>query len=191
MSDNDKSSAYVQRYIEFVMKMWQKYKRLGEVIDDHGEVTPARVNTAMALYPKAIMIIQAEYRRQKIAFRALEVQFKLWESKKLQEAKQVVISEYQSNKSIKPSVKEYEAQLRIANEEEWYDWSMRLIEAEEKISFFRQLRDDLNNIVDILRTLSTNMRNEMRHLNIDEDMTEEINPYTRPPADPPPQRIPM
>ncbi len=191
MSEGDRSTEYIQRYIEFVVKMWQKYKKMGDIITDDGEVTPAKVNTAMALFPRASMVMHSEYRRQKIQFRELEIRFKLWEAEKMKEAKQIVFEEYKSNRGIKPSVKEFESQMRISYADEWYHWSMRIAEADERISFFRQMRSDLNSIMDILRTLSNNMRSEMKYLHLDETMMDEINPYQRPPSEAQSQRVPL
>lgn len=179
--DKNKETQYIEEkvnnYISFVRDMWKKFKGIGEVIDESGDVTPMRVNTALAHFYPVYRGVNTEYRRQKLKLRYLELQYKAWESEKLDLAKKTVVEQYREIKGVKPSVKEFENQMRVDYRSEWLDWQTQLVEAEEMTKFFLDLREDLSKNHDILRTLSTNMRSEMQYLNLDYGMQEEINPY--------------
>lgn len=159
----------IERYVSFVDKMIKEYQKIGDLIDEHNEVTPARVNTALSMYYKISTALIAEYQRQKIKYEALSIEYKEWEDQKFQDAKEKVIDTYQEKK-IKPSVKEFETQMRIDNKVEYKQKTLELVEAESKMRFLLRLLENLNRYDSILTTISYNSRSEMRALSLDDRM---------------------
>lgn len=165
----DITESTVDRYVAFVEKMISEYRKIGDLIDDHNEVTPARVNTALSMYYNISLALIAEYQRQKIKFETLNIEYKEWEDEKFQEAKENVINSYQERK-IKPSVKEFETQMRTDNKVEYKRRTLELVEAESRMRFLLRLLNNLNRYDSILTTISYNARSEMRALSLDDRM---------------------
>lgn len=166
---NDVTESTVNRYVAFVEKMISEYRKIGELIDEHNEVTPARVNTALSMYYKISLALISEYQRQKIKYEALNIEYKEWEDEKFQLAKEKVINSYEERK-IKPSVKEFETQMRLDNKFEYKQKTLELVEAESRMRFLLRLLDNLNRYDSILTTISYNARSEMRALSLDNRM---------------------
>lgn len=171
----------VGNYIAYVDSVIKKFDRMGRVANNAMEVTPQSVNTALALYDSVHDGILAEYQRVKAQHEAMEIEYTLWEDEKLSKAKQKVLEEYSGNKSIKPSVKEFEVQMRLDNKEEWKDWKYRITESDAKERFILRLLEKVNRYDKILTTLSANMRSEMMSLSLDRRMNANFNP--------PPKRV--
>lgn len=166
----NETKQYVERYVEFVDKMIKDYQKIGDLInDDTKEITPEKINTALALYYKVSMALIAEYQRQKINFEAESLEFKVWEDEKFELAKTQIINDYADSK-IKPSVKEFETRMRTLFKEEWIEKTMSLNEAESRMRFLLRLMDTLQKYDNILTTISYNMRAEMRSLSLDSRM---------------------
>lgn len=168
------TNAMITRYVSYVEEMIQEYRKIGELINEHNEVTPARVNTALSMYYSVSTALIAEYQRQKIKYETLKIDFQSWEDEKFQLAKEVVLDSYQEKK-IKPSVKEFETQMRLDNRVEYRRRSLELVEAESSMRFLLRLVENLNRYDSILTTISYNARSEMRALSLDDRMNADPN----------------
>lgn len=161
---------YAENYIKFVDEMIQSYKQVGDLINNEsGEITPEKINSALALYYNTSLGLIAEYQRQKINFEVESIEFKDWEDSKFEAARLAVIGEYSDTK-IKPSVKEFDTRMRTMNRAEWKARSISLAEAEARMRFLLRLADNLQRYDSILTTISHNMRSEMRSLSLDSRM---------------------
>ena len=156
----------LQKYIKFVNEMFNKFERLGNLINDEKLVTPEKVNYALAMYYNLSISLNAEYQRQKLNYEILNQEFERWCDEKFEEAKKEILNEYKETK-IKPSLKEFETRMRIKNREEYNIKEMEVKEAEAKVKFLSRMQEILKSYDSILVTLSSNMRQEMRTLSLD------------------------
>jgi hypothetical protein len=170
---------FVERYVKFVDKMISSYKNIGDLInEDSGEITPEKINSALALYYNTSLALTAEYQRQKINYEAESIEFKAWEDRRFEEAKKAVFQEYSDTK-IKPSVKEFDTRMRIMFADEWKEKTMSLTESEARMRFLLRLSDNLQKYDNILTTISYNMRAEMKSLSLDSRMNSNPEGVTR------------
>lgn len=160
------TSKLVENYIDYVQKTIQEFSEVGELIINN-EISPLKLNNSLAKFYSISLALNAEYQRQKINHSILETEYQLWYDEKFIESKRKVISEYENSRSIKPSVKEFEIELRRSYRDEWRDWDLLLKESEAKTQFLLRLRETLNKYDNILTTISNNMRSEMRSLSIE------------------------
>ena len=168
---NEQLNEKVNNYIEFVNDMIDKYKKIGELIDnDTQTVTPERINSALSLYYNVSLALIAEYQRAKINYEAMSIDFQNWKDRNFEEAKATVLAEYENNTKIKPSVTEFETRARTLHEAEYSLKSMELNEAESRMRFLLRMLDTLNKFDSILTAISYNMRSELKALSLDERM---------------------
>lgn len=159
-----------ERYISFVDQMVKDYNKIGNLINsESGEITPERINSALALYYNTSLALIAEYQRQKINFEVETLEFKVWEDEKFELAKTSVLQDYADTK-IKPSIKEFDTRMRTLFKEEWVERNAQLAESEAKMRFLLRMMDTLQRYDSILTTISYNMRAEMRSLSLDDRM---------------------
>lgn len=171
---------YVEDYIKFVDEMIKKYQQIGNLINEEsGDITPEKINSALALYYNVSLALIAEYQRQKINYEAESIEFKAWEDEKFQQAKEVIFAEYADVPKIKPSVKEFDSRMRLMNKDDWKAKSMSLAESESRMRFLLRLSDNLQRFDGILTTISYNMRAEMKSLSLDLRMNANPEGITR------------
>jgi len=164
----EETTKYVQNYISFVSKMIDDYKSIGNLIDDTtNEITPEKINSALALYYSTTLALIGEYQRYKINHEAEKLEFQVWEDEKFEEAKRQVYAGYEE-KRVKPALKEIETFMRKSNRIEWVDRTMKLKEAESKMRFMLRMMDTLKSYDNILTTISYNTRAEMKALSLDD-----------------------
>lgn len=162
-------------YIKFVEEMIAKYQAIGNLVDsESGEITPQKINTALSLYYNTSLALCAEYQRQKIEFEKKSIEFKTWEDRIFEEAKDSVMKDYLETKSIKPSVKEFETRARTLHEAEYALKTMELSEAEARMRFLLRMLDTLNKYDSILTAISYNMRSELKALSLDDRMNASV-----------------
>ena len=168
----------IDRYIEFVDKMISDYRTIGELVNNENQITPQRVNTALASYYTISLAIGAEYQRQKIKFVALNLENKVWEDEVFEKAKSEVINDY-VEKKIKPSVKEFETRMRLRNRDEWLRRNLEIAEAEASMRFMLRMSDTIKGFDGILTTISYNSRAEMKALSLDDRMNASPDGVTK------------
>lgn len=158
----------IQTYINFVSGVIHRYKGIGALIDESADkITPQKLNYALGAFYEISLALTSEYQRAKIISKQIQRNFRRWEDEHFIQARRRVIEFYQSNKSIKPAVKEYEIELRNSNREEYDEWQLKLDNAEAKEHFYLRMLDTLNKFDKILVTISNNMRSELSVLSID------------------------
>jgi len=160
------NTGVVERYIAFVEKTIGQFREMGSLLREDEVDTPS-LNKALASYYDVSLSLNSEYQRQKIEHSQLELDYQQWYDEKFTEAKRAVLNEYANSKSIKPSVKEFEVQLRSENQAAWREWQDRLTELDARVQFLLRLRELLNKYDNILSTLSYNIRSEMKSLSIE------------------------
>lgn len=157
-------------YVSYVTDTINKCKKMGDLIDEIQEVvTPARLNTALAMYFNVSSWLIAEYQRQKICYEITKREFDYWKDELFEKAKKQVIFEYAETK-IKPSVTEFETRARFMEKEKYQEKLAELETAESRMRFLLRMTDLLKSYDSILTTLSSNMRQEMRTLSLDNRM---------------------
>ena len=157
----------VEEYISYVKRVISEFSDIGDLVVGQ-EVTPSKINYALSKFYDVSLALNAEYQRQKNSHLDLERHFQVWYDEAFTQAKILVQKEYAENKSIKPSVKEYEVMLRRQYKEEWLEWKKAVDDSEAKNRFLMRLRETLNKYDSILTTLSYNMRGELKALTIDD-----------------------
>ena len=160
----------MEQYVSYVTKTIEKCKKVGDLVDELQDVvTPARLNTALALYFNVSVWLIAEYQRQKIVFEINKREFDAWKDTIFEQAKTQVLSEYAETK-IKPSVTEFETRARYMNRTEYQQRLAELETSESRMRFLLRMTDLMKSYDSILTTLSSNMRQEMRTLSLDSRM---------------------
>ena len=160
----------MEKYVKYVTDTIEKCHKVGDLIDDLLDVvTPARLNTALAMYFNISVWIIAEYQRQKIVYEITKREFDAWKDKLFEEAKRQVINEYSETK-VKPSVTEFETRARHMHADEYQTKLGELETAEARMRFLLRMSDLMKSYDSILTTLSSNMRQEMRTLSLDSRM---------------------
>ncbi len=162
-----------REYVTFVKDVIDRYKSMGDLATGTGsdaEVTPRRLNAALANYFTMASGLNAEYQRAKMDHVSAKLAFDRWWDEKFLEAKTTVIREYGSQeiRGVKPSVTEYETRARRDNVDEYYTMSENLAALEAKAHFLLRLLEQLSSYDRILTTLSSNARSEMYALSIDQ-----------------------
>lgn len=166
MNDED----LMLKYIEYVSDIVNKCKNMGDLVDDvQNAVTPQKLNSALSMYFNVSVWLIAEYQRQKIAFESKKRSFDQWWDQQFEKSKKQVILEYAETK-IKPSVTEFETKARTMNNGEYYTYLADLDTAESRMRFLLRMTELMKSYDSILTTISSNMRQEMRTLSIDNRM---------------------
>jgi hypothetical protein len=70
-------------------------------------------------------------------------------------------------------VKEYEAEMKLRHETEYWDWQDKVTSSENKTSFILRLVEAWKAYDKILVTLSSNMRGEMYALSLDNRINQD------------------
>jgi hypothetical protein len=166
----DKTSDFVEEYIQFVSEEIKKFESIGDLIRLN-EVPVDKVFKAMANYFNVCLALNAEYQRAKVVKLDAEIEYEAKYSEWFQEAKAVL---YLANeeKKAKPALKEIEQQIITTHRLDYFVWKKRLANSEAKCEFFIRLRETLNKYDSILVGLAASMRSELRALNI-EDRAEQ------------------
>lgn len=159
-------SEVVESYISYVSDTVSRFSKIGDLINGD-EVSPSKLNKALAEFYNVSLALNSEYQRQKINHSVLETDYQIWYDDKFLEAKSIVMEGYANSRSIKPSIKEFEIELRRSFRSEWKEWDLKLKESEAKTQFLLRLRETLYKYDNILTSLSNNMRGEMRALSIE------------------------
>jgi len=160
----------MNKYVSYVTDTISKCKKMGDLIDDLQEVvTPARLNTALAMYFNVSTWLIAEYQRQKIVYEITKREFDSWKDDLFEEAKRQVIYEYAETK-VKPSVTEFETRARHMKKQEYQEKLAELETSESRMRFLLRMTELMKSYDSILTTLSSNMRQEMRTLSLDNRM---------------------
>lgn len=170
---NEKS---IQDYIEFVQGCIQRFSSIGDLVQDN-EVTPSKVNYALAHYYDTCLALNGEYQRYKIKRVHLELEYDALYADWFAEAKQQ-LKEENASKSAKPALKEIEQLIKVSHREEYYLWQKRLADAEAKCDFMLRMRETLNKFDNILTNIATSLRSELRALGIENraNARQQFNP---------------
>ena len=164
------NEALMEKYVSYVTDTIDKCHKVGDLVDDLLEVvTPARLNTALAMYFNVSVWLIAEYQRQKIVYEITKREFDAWKDNLFEQAKKQVMLEYSETK-IKPSVTEFETRARHMQQDEYQTKLGELETAEARMRFLLRMSDLMKSYDSILTTLSSNMRQEMRTLSLDTRM---------------------
>lgn len=154
--------------IDYIAYVEEQIKLFNEISTLHRdkEITPELINKALATYEQVNIGLIGEYNRAKINEYETRKRYEKWYDKTFSEVRKAMIKEV-GDKPIKISVKEYETQLRVEHEEEYWKWQDAITIAENKTSFLLRLVEGWKKYDSILVTLSHNMRSEMFALSLD------------------------
>lgn len=156
----------VEQYIEFVGEVIDKYKNLSAV-NRNMHLYPADLMNAQGEYCPIYFGMLSEYQRYKIEFQDLEEQYGQWYDEKFEEAVKSVKQDYLDNKSIKPSVKEFEVRLRTSNRGEYSERQSKLKEAENKMRFYLRMMTIMDKFNRRLSDISNLMRSELKTFDLE------------------------
>ena len=160
----------MEKYVAYVSEIVNRCSKMGDLVDEiQNAVTPQKLNTALAMYFNISAWLIAEYQRQKIAYESEKRSFSLWWDEQFEKAKKQVLLEYAETK-VKPSVTEFETRARLMNQGEYYALQAKVDTSEARMRFLLRMTDLLKSYDSILTTLSSNMRQEMRTLSLDNRM---------------------
>jgi hypothetical protein len=167
--DEGKTATF-QAYIKFVQDTVNKYKRIGDLVaPNETEITPARLNAALADYYSTCAGLNAEYQRAKMEHLSAKNSFDRWWDQIFIEAKRHVIADYarEDVRGVKPSVTEFETRARLDNADQYYELKEKLDALESKAHFLLRMLETLAGYDRVLTTISSNMRSELFSISID------------------------
>lgn len=150
------------KYVEEKIKYIERYM----AIIKNDEITPQVINHALANHGsiqdwliKEFEHIQLDYTDLKEDYQAVFDEWVIEARNKLNEKR--VSSKFASNSEI-------EGQARVDHREEYIKWKRKLMIMEQKMNFYRRIRDNWEAQRDILSNLSWNTRAELRSLNTED-----------------------
>jgi len=159
----------VDRYVNYVQDQIKKMVSGLEVIDSRTEeITPNKINTALAYFTPVNLMLNAEYQRLKKEHQDYKKYFRKWQDAKFVEVKKEMYVGVA--KSVKLSKAEIETQVRVDYAKEYEEMEDLEQELEMKVDYVKLLLDQWGAHAWILRALSDNMRTEMKTLNIERSM---------------------
>lgn len=159
-------------YVKFVGEIVSKYREIGDLVRDE-DINLFDVQLAQARYYNTSLGILAEYQRYKREYKTADREFRKWYDTIFEEAKREVISEYSNNKSIKPSLKEFENRARIKNKDMYYDWEKKISDKEDKMRFSLRLLDIIKSYGPQLSSLSYSLSTELSSMNVEKQNVRE------------------
>jgi hypothetical protein len=163
--DKEGGEAILSEFITYVETQIKKYQQFTK-LHEESHLTPEMINTALASYEEINLILIALYNKNKIEEYNVNKQYTRWYDKNLSVIRKEMIEETTS-KTIKIAVKEYELELRVRHETEYWEWQDKITSAENKTSFILRIVEAWKTYDKILVTLSSNMRGEMYALSLD------------------------
>ncbi len=163
-------------YIEYVNAQIKKFGKTSKLIQDN-TITPEALNRALGEYLEVNLALLSEYQRAKLNEVSIADEYQQWYDKAFTSVKSQMNSN--SEKTIKFALKEYEIQLRHQYQKEYYEWSSKIKESQMKVRFLLRVVDLYKKYDNILTTLSSNMRSEIRSLSLDTRMNADPKIATR------------
>jgi len=163
-------------YIEYVTKAITKFGRTSKLINNN-QISPESLNRALGEYLEVNLALLAEYQRAKLTEAQISDDYQQWYDSAFINTKAKLNSDV--NRSTKIAVKEYEIQLRHDYNKEYYEWSAKIKESQLKVRFILRIVDLYKKYDNILTTLSSNMRSEIRTLTIEDRMNNDPVVATR------------
>ncbi len=154
-------------YVNYVNTAIQKFGKTSKLIQDD-TITPESLNRALGEYLEVNLALLAEYQRAKNNEVQIADEYQQWYDRAFVDVKSRMNSN--SEKTIKFALKEYEIQLRHDYQKEYYEWSSKIKESQMKVRFLLRIVDLYKKYDNILTTLSSNMRTEIRSLSLESRM---------------------
>ena len=153
---------YVQ-YVETQIARWREYISLRRQSDS--EISPARINKALAEYQEVQFALIAEEKRVQIELANYILIYQTWwDSRYIGAKKELNPISLAGTKWAAKS--EIEAYARHDNADEYMEYEEKKIVLEGKVSLLRRLLDAWKGHLNVLTSLSNNMRSELRALSI-------------------------
>lgn len=169
----------VESYIEEVQSQIEKFKEYLEIFDDYSnEISPEKLNKALAHFSQVNFSLNAEYQRFRAELKNLEADFQEWFDKKFIETKTKLLEGKTS--SYKLSQSEIETQLRAENQKEHRQFFDKVTESKMKTDFLERLMKQWSEHGYNLKVISDNLRSELRHIgDNDRGSKDETPSYSR------------
>ncbi|MBD3216513.1 MAG: hypothetical protein GF311_28120 [Candidatus Lokiarchaeota archaeon] len=157
-------------FISFVVEYCKKIKKLINVIQDN-HILPEEVNRVLAQYGIILSDLNLEYQEIKELHLKKELELGQWRDLHFCEVKDDMKKD--APRSIKLAVSEIEMEMkrRFPN---YYDLEESYRMLDLKKSYILKLMQDLDKITDRIRTLSNNLRSEMKLSKISFDYEEDV-----------------
>ena len=163
----------ISDYINYATIQLIKFDEITKLHENH-EVTPEMINYALSIYENVTVGLIGEYKRICIEKWKLEKNYRLWYNKKFLEIKNKLNSE-SGSKNTKIALKEYEIELQVDYEEEYWNWQDQLKIMEEKESFVGMILERWKKYDNILVQMSSNAKSEMSSLGLSDKIDNYIS----------------
>lgn len=166
----------VDTYVSYVEETIRKFGKTAKLIHKE-EIRPQELNYSLASYLEVNIGLIAEFQRaiaEKVDF---ESQYEEWWDKKFSEKRKEMVAETSSKGKI--AVKEIDVEVRLAYPEEYQVWETKHQELTAKVNFLERLVELYKKYDSVLTTLSSNMRSELRSLNLESRMNTNPENVTR------------
>lgn len=164
-------------YIDYVNTQIKKFGKTSKLIQNN-TISPESLNRALGEYLEVNLGLLSEYQLAKLNEIAVTDEYQQWYDKAFVNIKSQMNSNSEK-KTAKFALKEYEIQLRHQYQKEYYEWSSRIKESQMKVRFLLRIVDLYKKYDNILTTLSSNMRSEIRSLSLEGRMNTEPEIATR------------
>lgn len=151
------------RYQEFIAKQLENVDFVISLIDDlTREVTPLRLNTALAHFTSVCVALNSESHRKSRDLQFLQDELQIWMDAGIQAARAALVDELGKSAAYKVSARELEAGVRVSAPERYTELRTEVIELEAELGWCNRTLIQLNKHGDILEQIGNNMRGEIR-----------------------------
>jgi|WetSurMetagenome_2_1015567.scaffolds.fasta_scaffold12649_5 hypothetical protein len=154
----------IEEYVSFSNEKINYIENICNLVKD-GNIYPSVLNSIMSEYYSTSNWILRQYEIEMIYDTSLKQEYDVWWSEKFIEKKKEMQKDLP--KSIKLSGNEIDIEVKISNKEKYLEWQNKLLLSDRKVSTLRRLNDNWKNMLQILITLSSNSRSEMKALGIE------------------------
>lgn len=171
MSDNTITEEDVFNFLKEVDKQIAYIEEQSQLIRN-GEIPPTMLNYATAKHHATSCWILKMYESEVIRDKGLQTDYKIeWSSWIKETAKEL---NQNQPKSKFASASEIEANAILNHRDEYRTWQKKLIISDRTVSLYRRLTENWKGVLNILITLSSNSRADMKALGIENIVEYEV-----------------
>lgn len=160
-------------YLDFVSQQVAAAENVISLIDDlKREVTPLRINTALAHFTNVSVALNSESHRKSKHLEYLEEELQAWMDARIIRIREQFVEDLGKSAAYKISAKEIESAARAGDPEEYKRLRSQIIDLQAEVSWCNRTLIQLNKHGDILEQIGNNMRSEIRSLGVENRMNK-------------------
>ncbi len=154
----------VQEYMVEVQTAISQLKEIGSLRSSTNTISPETINSHLSNSYNYYKVIVSEYERKKYEHEMRKTNFQIWWDEKFIEVRNKLNDGRTASKFASKS--EIDSQTRVDNKEKFSELNDELIKSDYILATYRRIMMKFPDFENNLRTLSVNMRSEMKNLNL-------------------------